>query len=155
MSLETVKTPNMTAGFGMNRKIQLEWTFPWSVSLYLLYWSFLWMEVRCSELWNSIFSSPFIKDAPVFPVLKEATKEALKLLSSVFRELNGSVYGRQVAISPSHVSQLGTWLWKINCWNAPVCTSVPWCWLTMKSNMALQALCNMMQHNLNSQHSAC
>lgn len=59
----------------------------------LLCW-WLWWMVRLSiriavsnELWDGIFSSLFIKDGPVCPVLKEAIKEALKLLSLVFGEL--------------------------------------------------------------------
>lgn len=33
-------------------------------------------KVRHYEFWDGIISSPFIKDAPVSPLLKEATKEA-------------------------------------------------------------------------------
>lgn len=38
---------------------------------------------HCNELWDSIFSPLFIKDSPVYPILKEA----LKPLSLVFGEL--------------------------------------------------------------------
>lgn len=38
------------------------------------------------ERWDGNSSSPFIKDAPVHPLLNEVTQEALAHLSSVFGE---------------------------------------------------------------------
>ena len=40
------------------------------------------------ELWDSIISSPFIKDGQVYSVLKEVRKEALNHGSLAFREFN-------------------------------------------------------------------
>lgn len=45
-----------------------------------------WM-VHSNELWDSIFSSLFIKDGPVYHLLKKAIKQPLELLSSIFEEL--------------------------------------------------------------------
>lgn len=42
--------------------------------------------VSCNELWDDVFPSRFIKEGPVSPLRKEAIKEALKLLSFMFRE---------------------------------------------------------------------
>ena len=38
------------------------------------------------ELWDVILSFPLVKDGPVYPMLKEIIKEALKLLSLTFGE---------------------------------------------------------------------
>ena len=37
------------------------------------------------ELWDRIISSPFVKDGPVYPMLKEIIKEALSHLSYAFK----------------------------------------------------------------------
>jgi len=53
---------------------------------------------RCKELWDGIISIPFIKEGQVFPVLKEPSKEALKLLSFAFRELDQHLLWRPLRI---------------------------------------------------------
>ena len=39
------------------------------------------------KLWKGIISIPSLKDGPVYPMLKEIRKEALKHLSLAFREI--------------------------------------------------------------------
>lgn len=59
------------------------------INIYMIYTSLSIMmiiavnsQVGCHcELCNSIYCSPFIKDGPMYPLLKEAIEEALKLLS--------------------------------------------------------------------------
>lgn len=58
-----------------------------------------WSDGPHSELWESIFSSLSVKDGPVYPLLKEAIKEALKRHSLVLTELSSSYYGHFADIS--------------------------------------------------------
>lgn len=48
--------------------------------------------VLCYELWNCLFSSLLIKHGPRSPLLKEAVKEALKLLLLSIWILRGHLY---------------------------------------------------------------
>ena len=44
------------------------------------------LKCRChKKLWDGIISFPFVKDSPVYPMLKVIRKEALKHLSLAFR----------------------------------------------------------------------
>ena len=55
----------------------------------LLTWVMLIVCCCChKELWDGSISFPSVKDGPVYPMLKEIRKEALKHRSSAFREFD-------------------------------------------------------------------
>lgn len=102
----------------VKQKIQLQWTFTWSGQLMSLVFINSQMIHR-NELWDSIFSSLFIKDGPLYPTLQEAIKEALTLLSSVFGELEQLLlwpprgYFHVTSLSRNLPKQIGTRPWSI------------------------------------------
>lgn len=89
----------------------MTWNGKHTVNIYMicvscqLCWSFVsndGCEVGCYELWDSISFFPFIKDAPVYPLLKREINEALKDLPGVSREFDPALIKAATQILPGH-----------------------------------------------------
>lgn len=97
----------------------MTWNGKHTVNIYMicvscqLCWSFVsndGCEVGCYELWDSISFFLFIKDAPVYPLLKWEINEALKDLPWVSREFDPALIKAATQILP------GPWPFIQNLW---------------------------------------
>lgn len=68
-------------------------------------------------------TSPFIKDGPVYPLLKEGTKDALKLLSLLSGEFKRGLIKAAMLTLLGHFLDLGHFLMRLKDWvNVPIHT---------------------------------